>query len=332
MPGFLTHLLFGEQSISFINSIEAESLISRHSTCFALGLQGPDFFFYNLPAYIFYKRNIGNVMHEDRIMLFFESLFNARHTFEDEHSRRICDAYILGFMGHYSLDITCHPYIYFKSSISHNQKRNKIYDFGRHLSLETDIDYLMLQKYRGLVPSQFDYAAAVTPSNNEKKVISRLLYMAISNTYPDYKVRYKTIIHSINSFIKLNHYMNDPTGKKKKRIRKLEQVLFKCAFVSSIFPSDTIIKFKDPCNDAKITWHNPWNPSFERNDSIFDLINIAMPEFLKRIDLYMKSCGYETFSDSKRDSLTETNEILHYRNQLLASLSDISYVTGLPLS
>lgn len=331
MPGFITHLEFGEQSFSFIDSADTRDLLEKHFTSFGLGLEGPDIFFYHIPAYLFYKKNIGNVMHRQSVMQFFDNLFDARNTFDDTHSRRICDAYIIGFMGHYSLDITCHPYIYFKSNHFDNLKKSGIYDFGKHVSLETDIDHEVLMHYKNLLPSQFDYAAAVNPSDNEKRVISTLLHIAINNTYPEYKVKYKTIRHAIDSFIKLNHMMHDPTGKKKRRVRKIEQVFFKCAVISSMIPSDTIIKYSDPCNNYNSNWHNPWNPDVNYTDSIFDLINKTMPSYIDRINLYMKSCGDSYFIDSEVDSATETNEILHYRNQLLSHLSDLSYLSGLPL-
>lgn len=331
MPGFITHLEFGEQSISFIESSDTRSLIGRHQTAFSLGLQGPDIFFYHLPAYLFYKKNIGNIMHQERVMLFFDYLFDARNTFEDAHSRRICDAYILGFIGHYSLDIVCHPYIYFKSNHFENLKKGKKYDFGRHVSLETDIDHLVLNHYKHLLPSEFDYAAAVSPSANEKRVIAEMLHIAINKAYPEHKIRLHTVKQAIKSFIKLNRMMNDPKGVKKHRVRSIEQVLYKCAFISSMIPSDNIIKYTDPCNEKHAKWYNPWNSDVECSDSIYDLMNKAMPSYIERMDLYMKSCGNTSFIDSEKDIVEETNQFLHYRNLLLVSLSDTSYVTGLPI-
>ena len=60
-------------------------------------------------------------------------------------------------------------------------------------------------------------------------------------------------------------------------------------------------------------------------------MNKAMPSYIERMDLYMKSCGNTSFIDSEKDIVEETNQFLHYRNLLLVSLSDTSYVTGLPL-
>ena len=331
MPGFITHLLFGEQSISFIESTDTRTLIERHQTAFSLGLQGPDIFFYHIPAYIFYEQNIGKVMHRERVMLFFDYLFDARNTFEDAHSRRICDAYILGFIGHYSLDTTCHPYIYYKSNHFENLQKSGVYDFGRHVSLETDIDHVVLKHYKQLLPTEFDYAAAVYPSPNEKRVITELLHIAINRTYPENRIRIGTIKNSIKTFIKLNHKMKDPKGTKKRRIRRIEQVFFKCAVISSMIPSDSIIKYTDPCNEKHAQWHNPWNPDKSQDESVFDIINQAMPLYIERMDLYMKSCGNTSFIDSEWNIEEETNQFLHYRNLLLVSLSDLSYLSGLPI-
>lgn len=331
MPGFITHLIFGEQTQSFIDYKQTNAIIENHHTCFALGLQGPDIFFYHIPAYIFYKQNIGNVMHNQNVMLFFENLINARNSFEDNHDRRICDAYIIGFIGHYSLDVTCHPYIYFKSNHFSNLKRGKSYDFGKHVSLETDIDHLILQHYKKILPSQFDYGVAVEPSTHEKEIIAELLYKSINLTYIDNTVHHGTVQHAINSFIKLNRLMNDPTGKKKHTVRKIEQILFKHCVISAMIPSDKKIKYSDPCNEAHNSWYNPWYPELLRSESVYDLMNKTMPIYLARIELYMKACGYEIITENILDSFEETKTYLHYRNKLLSNLSDVSYTKGLPI-
>ncbi|WP_167511350.1 zinc dependent phospholipase C family protein [Pseudobutyrivibrio xylanivorans] len=331
MPGFITHLTFGEQTLSFIDSKETISILDTHSTCFGLGLQGPDIFFYHIPSYLLYKLNIGNIMHRQNVMLFFDNLINARNFMDNEKDRAVCDAYIIGFIGHYSLDVACHPYIYYKSDHFNNLKRGHAYDFGKHVSLETDIDHILLDHYFHIRPNQFDYAAAVRPTKDQKIIIANLLHSAINNTFPNNKVRLCTIKGAINSFIKLNKMMHDPKGKKKKCIRNIEQFIFKCCVISAMIPSDTIIKYVDPCNTLHNTWHNPWNPIIPRTESVIDLINKTMPQYLDRIKLYMLSCGNLDNINDELDSIIETDRYLHYRNQLLANLSDLSYISGLPI-
>ena len=125
--------------------------------------------------------------------------------------------------------------------------------------------------------------------------------------------------------------MHDPTGKKKRTIRKLENLFFKYQVISTMIPSDKDITYHDACNLSHNVWSNPWNPAVERSESIYDLINHTMPIYLERINLYMTSCGYIDFMEFDQDSISETNYYLHYRNLLLSHLSDLSYLTGLPL-
>ncbi|MCR5416996.1 MAG: zinc dependent phospholipase C family protein [Pseudobutyrivibrio sp.] len=331
MPGFITHLEFGRQSLSFIDDKETKKLLEEYSRCFYLGLEGPDIFFYHLPAYFKKGRNIGNIMHDTNVMLFFENLFDARNTFESTTDRKVCDAYIIGFMGHYTLDVSCHPYIYYKSDHFNNLKRSSKYDFGKHVSLETDIDHIVLDHYEHLKPTEFNYGGTISPTKEQKIVIAQLLCEAINNTFEDANISFKMIFKAINSIINLNYKMRDPDGKKKRLVRGIEQVLFKHCWISAMIPSDTIIKYNDPCNIYHNTWHNPWYPSIPRTDSIFDLINKSMPNFIDRITIYIKSCDSTAFIEDDLNSIDETNRYLHYRNNLLSNLSDLSYLSGLPL-
>ena len=328
MPGFITHLTFGEQTLSFLKSNNTKTLLEKHNNVFNLGLQGPDIFFYHIPAYIFYKKNIGNVMHRSKTMLFFDALLDGRNNFDNVIDQNVCDAYIIGFIGHYTLDVACHPYIYYRSDHFNNLKRSGIYDFGKHVSLETDIDHIILDYYHHMLPSQFDYRSSVKPNSHEHEIISELLFFAINKTYPEYHLRLGTISHAINSFCNLNHAMHDPDGKKKQHIRKIEQLFFGCAVISSMIPSDKKIKYNDPCNKFHNEWHNPWYPQVPRTESVIDLINRTMPDYIKRIELYVNAIE---FSAADMTPLEETNYFLHQRNLLLAELSDLSYLSGLPI-
>lgn len=324
MPGFITHLCFGQQAISQINDNKAQNIIRSHPSCYGLGLHGPDIFFYHVPSYVGHEKNIGNIMHSNNVLLFFEELFEARNSIKNPKDRSICDAYIFGFMGHYTLDVWCHPYIYYRSNhFSAVENRGKIFDFGNHVSLETDIDHMVLREYKGLRPTKFDYAKAVRPSLHETEVISLLLYRAINRTYRGENIKLQTIRNTIFNFANLNRAMFDPLGIKKHVVRKTEQLIFGCAVISSMIPSDSKVKFDDPCNRRHRTWHNPWNPDASSNESIFNLMEQANYDFIEKIDLYAKAIH----------ALTDLGEddYYHYINKLTALLSDLSYCTGLPI-
>lgn len=71
--------------------------------------------------------------------------------------------------------------------------------------------------------------------------------------------------------------MHDPTGIKKRLVRRLEAIFVKVPVISPMIPSDTIYAYKDPCNFRHKTWHNPWNPDQKRTESLYDLFDLAAP-------------------------------------------------------
>ena len=110
MPGFRAHYFFGDESEKAFE--KTPEFILKHRNVYNLGQQGPDIFFYSPQAHLFYPKNIGFVMHSMRVMSFFQNLFLSREGFLNKEDLEIVDAYICGFMGHYSLDTVAHPYIH----------------------------------------------------------------------------------------------------------------------------------------------------------------------------------------------------------------------------
>ena len=113
MPGFTTHYLFGVDACRRLTSTSMHNMIRRDHSAYALGLQGPDLFFYYLPSYLMHRKNIGDLAHRKDTGQFFANLLQSRKLFAGKkHSLSIADAYICVFMGHYTLDCTIHPYVY----------------------------------------------------------------------------------------------------------------------------------------------------------------------------------------------------------------------------
>ena len=149
MPGFRTHYIFGK-SISDKVAKKYPAII-RYPNSYNLGQQGPDIFFYCPPSHIFYKEHLGGVMHSCDTMAFFSSLFEARDRFITHDAKMIADAYIMGFMGHYSLDSTVHPYVHWRACKMKNKRRPN-YAFGIHVLLETDMDAHVLKTILHNIP------------------------------------------------------------------------------------------------------------------------------------------------------------------------------------
>ena len=322
MPGFATHYFFGERAIPLLSGSKARSRICRHIHSFCLGLQGPDVFYYSLPAYLSSSGNIGSRIHKQSTLDFLTSMMNIRNHFPDRESREIADAYICGFMGHYTLDTYCHPYVFCRTRHMENRHRS-LYDFGRHVFLETAMDQAMIRRYRNIRPSAFSPEKTIRLSRKERQVIARLLQKAIATAFPDHRVSLFQTHAAIASMQLESWLMHDPKGRKKTLLRRIEQRFLGYAVISPLIPSDTLSMYKDPCNLSHRGWANPWEPAKKSAESVYDLMDRALPVFCHRIRLY-----FQTLSQQPDKSM---EQMYHAKNLLYADLGDCSYDSGLPL-
>lgn len=81
MPGFTTHYLFGVDACRRLTSTSMHNMIRRDHSAYALGLQGPDLFFYYLPSYLMHRKNIGDLAHRKDTGQFFANLLQSRKLF-----------------------------------------------------------------------------------------------------------------------------------------------------------------------------------------------------------------------------------------------------------
>ena len=85
--------------------------------------------------------NIGALAHVRETSAFFQGLIESRNQFSSRTDLNIAEAYLIGFLGHYTLDTICHPYIY---AMTHYKDKKENAYFSRHAYLETDIDTALL--------------------------------------------------------------------------------------------------------------------------------------------------------------------------------------------
>ena len=59
MPGYVTHYIFGRDMYEKLNDPVLKNNLYKNRAVYALGHQGPDIFFYYLPAYVLHGHNLG---------------------------------------------------------------------------------------------------------------------------------------------------------------------------------------------------------------------------------------------------------------------------------
>jgi hypothetical protein len=286
MPGFTTHYLFGVDAYSEIHAHPMRENLQFNHCAFALGLQGPDLFFYYLPSYLMHRENIGALAHRKDTGAFFANLLESRKLFTGQpRSRSVADAYIAGFLGHYTLDCTVHPYVYaFTGYTPSNAPSNTEY-FGQHAYFETEIDTELLLYKKGLLPSEFRQNATIRLSPLQRRVIVQMLVYAYRNTYPGILAS-KFLLGSAPFWMKTGtKLLADPSGRKKVLTRLIERILLGRAFISPMVASDHYCFIQDPMNLTHRTWTHPWTGERSRK-SFYDLYYTAKPLYLDRLRRY----------------------------------------------
>lgn len=318
MPGFTTHYLFGIDAYKRILPSTIRENLNKNQCAFALGLQGPDIFFYYLPSHLIHTQNIGALAHENQTGTFFSHLLKSRTLFlKKPHSLAVADAYISGFLGHYTLDCSIHPYVYAFTRYNPEQPKKTSEYFGQHAYFETELDNLLLWIKKRLHPSEFHQNKTIRLNPLQRRVIGKMLAYAYNHTYPNVFVTPR-MVRCAFSYMKLfTALFNDPTGQKKVLVRFIEKILLHRAFISPMLPSNHHRFIKDPMNFSHRTWTHPWTK---------ETSSLSFPE------LYKKAGNLYYHRLKKYYQMIECGFSEYHQKEFLTLYGNCSFLSGLPLS
>ncbi len=323
MPGFTTHFLFGQQTYQTLPASDMKRTIQKYHRVYALGLQGPDIFFYEISSFLSRKKNPGSIAHTANTGAFLEQLLKCPMYFPSIKEQQIAQTYALGFVGHYLLDTACHPYIYARSGYPKNPKGY----MGHHLLLETDIDNSLLWFFQHKHPSEFHQSDAIALTKEQMQVISTLLYIAFKKTYPALGITKPQIVHAILSMQKGTRMLYDASGCKKAFVRRLEAVFPGYPILSPLIASDTLLFHHDPCNAAHKSWQNPWDTSHYSSESFFDLFEKALTQyqaFLHQTAVcFARDCSLRQKDEQIQNALSRLGSRSYHSGLELSSASDL---------
>lgn len=324
MPGFRSHYVFGIESRNILKKLNTpESLsmwdvVRSHPAVYALGQQGPDIFFYNPLSYT-HKRNTGEIMHHDRTLAFITNLIKVSESINDPGLRGVAHAYTAGFIGHYTMDTTCHPYIHYRTKKDINDHSNR--GFYNHMFLEADIDCALLAHYLKLRPSEFIPSKTIELSQADAILIGSLIQRAAAMTYPE-MVLFSFEVTQAFRFTRIVYdLMEDRNRWKKKLVRSFEDDFLKHPQFSAMIANDGHKTYTDPCNLRHLEWKNPWDLTHHSRASFYELFASAEKKYIRRLYLYF--CLFSSECGSR--------DYFSYVDMLKNDLSNLSYDSGLAL-
>ena len=157
MPSTYAHRRFGADVLQQLPAA-LQDQIGKNRALFDVGLHGPDLLFYYHAAKSNPVSALGNAMHEQPGRVFFE---RARGVVRQAKDRDAALAYALGFVCHFALDSTCHPYV----------ERYTRESGVSHCEIETEFDNALMRE-DGLDPIKFFTASHIKPSRERAEVIA----------------------------------------------------------------------------------------------------------------------------------------------------------------
>ena len=135
MPTTYAHDLFGKMVYHRLDP-EIQEKIKKYQTTYQIGLHGPDILFYVRPFHKNRFNQMAHRLHREEAAGFFE---RGRELYQKTGNEEIL-VYLLGFICHFMLDSTCHPYIseYMKKTgAGHDEIET---EFDRSLMIRTGRD------------------------------------------------------------------------------------------------------------------------------------------------------------------------------------------------
>ena len=157
MPSTYAHRRFGANVLDHLPTELREKLEARREL-YDIGLHGPDLLFYYHAIKSTPISALGNAMHEQPGRIFFD---RARNVVRAAPDREAAMAYALGFVCHFALDSTCHPYV----------ERYTRESGVTHCEIETEFDNMLLRR-DGYDPMKFFTASHIHPSAENARVIA----------------------------------------------------------------------------------------------------------------------------------------------------------------
>lgn len=275
MPAFITHYLFSEEMLDIIaNDVDFE--LNRSAV--AIGTQGPDIFFFHrfLPIFMAGKsrRKVGGALHKSQPAKLFEAMAEYIPT---SSYPNIARSYAYGFVMHYALDKSCHPFVYaFENSVM--IKGKPTHHSTGHNTIEHGMDTYILNMKKGIAdPSDFDSAGTFGNDDIVFHEIARMISFVVPRVIGE-PLSEQEAFYAIKDTIFMQKFLLNRDNKIMKRVGILDDavapVLKNYRFSAHINPKD-LENVAQYANIEKRLWHSPYDESVDRFDSYIELFDKA---------------------------------------------------------
>lgn len=276
MADFLTHILFSDMVFESIESRRIAEGVIKNRSLYHLGAQGPDpWFFYNcFPGSGKGElKELGNTMHVKNTGAFLKGGFDQLKDVSWSDDWLTLAVYLSGFVCHFALDSTIHPYVYW--ACQHwIWTREGTPATASHQEVEIALDILFWKMIKGASASKIRTRKLVDIGKSWPPAVSRFLTAGIESNY-GIQTNSKGLNKVLKDFYRGHDFLYDPKGWKKQLVNWLDSLTgggIKPEKMPYPIQPDPRI---DWGNEKKRTWFNPFLEGEEYQDSVEELMQKA---------------------------------------------------------
>lgn len=259
MPSGYLHQLCAEEACaqSGVTPASMEAMV--------LGAQGPDPLF-TLGIFPLGRSSkpgpLGHLLHQRRTGAFLCALCRRAR-----EGGGVARAYALGFLTHYALDSTVHPYVY-----AHSYREDGSYSSTMHVGLEKQWDGQFYRKRHASGTSVV--MPGVTETKADWPQIAQVWQRAMQDVFPEENVTEDTMMQALLSTEKANRLTHSPSGIKYGLAWAGERLIGKPGLATSQM-TPRFPQRQPLLNENNAPWRSPFAPEQERTESVPVLLEAA---------------------------------------------------------
>lgn len=281
MPAILSHHLFGRTLLAREGSRAFMTRDTRDA--FLLGNQGPDPLFYatRTPSLLDMK-SMGTRMHEAPIEDYLEEwrAILGRLQIKD-HTYKVLEAYLYGFLCHYALDRAVHPLVHaYVDAICHAGVKGLGPDDSSfvHGQIEADLDVYVLYRLTGRTLEEYCIPKQVLYSSDAVLSTIDALYTAAARMLGT-KVPRGAFTRSTRDMRTAVSLLYSPGGTKRKLIGRIERVARPHSLLQAMSHQPEVYEDIWYTNESKEPWLHP-ETRLESRQSFDELFELALDSVL----------------------------------------------------
>lgn len=280
MPAFSTHHLFAEEMMETIKkSVRGVKLDER---AVIYGTQGPDFLFFHriLPTMPGKSlTGVGSRIHRADPAKLFKAMADYINDGKN-YDRDTVISYFCGFICHYALDRSVHPFVYWAMEDIKEKENITYHPFVLHNRIEFDMDMIFLREKRNITNAlNFSTKSFLSGDEILLNEMARASCAAFSSVLEE-SLNKDKFYEAFSDFRYMQGVINSG---KKWHISLLKAIQF--PFKHFIGPGLTAMMLSekpdekyDYMNSAKRVWHYPDNKDITLDKSVFELFEEAKTE------------------------------------------------------